>query len=431
MSVVSPDSYLERFSRGVTVSAARPSGSPFAATGPTYSTAQGAEEIAAMLRGDAFGSPEGAMCVAAFYRCVSLIAGAVATMPASVKRRVDERTRVDASDHQLWTLLRRRPNRWQTPSQFKRQLQTQALMRGNGYAMKVMAGRRVSALIPLHPDRMRVEQLADFSLQYDYTRKDGTRIKLPQSEVMHLLGMTLDGVNGLSVMSCARATIGHAVALQKHGTATFANSTRLGGTLKHPGKLGPEAVKTLRESLEIYRGPENAGKNLILEEGMTFERMAMTLEDAQFIESAGLTRQEIYMFFGVPPHMAGDTSKSTSWGTGIEQQSLGFVAYTLQDWLTTWEETIARDLIDERETDLFVRFNTAGLVRGDIKTRYGAYSVARQWGLQTINEIRALEDMNPIDGGDELFAGGNGQRTTETDEEPADDRTRPDPDDRT
>lgn len=126
---------------------------------------------------------------------------------------------------------------------------------------------------------------------------------------------------------------------------------------------------------------------LILEEGMDYARMAMTAEDAQWIESRKFTRADIAMFFGVPPHMIGDTEKSTSWGTGIEQQSIGFVAYTLEDHLTTWEETIVRDLIPDGRPDLYARFNRAALVKGDIKARWEAYVKGLQWGVWSPNEI--------------------------------------------
>ena len=181
--------------------------------------------------------------------------------------------------------------------------------------------------------------------------------------------------------------------------------------IQHPKNLSDSALGNLKESMESFRGAGNAGRTLVLEEDMKFSAIGMSNVDARFLEARGFQRSDIFMFFGVPPHMAGDTTKTTSWGSGIEQQSLGFVAYTLEDWLTTWEQSIARDLIAATEPDLYARFNRAALVRGDIKTRYGAYSIARQWGLATINELRALEDQNPVEGGDELFAPGNANRT--------------------
>lgn len=370
------------------------------------------EELADILLGNKPGTvtDEGAMRVAAAYRCTTLISGAVATMPLSLKRRLPDGSREDASDHPLFNVLRRRPNQWQTPSQFKRYLQLQLLHRGAGFAMIARSGSRIVGLIPLAEQRMKVRQLDDMTLAYRYTPKNGMPIDLSQREVMHLVGHTLDGVNGMSVLGAARDAIGIGSDMQTHSRALFRNGTRVDGTLTHPGELGDEAQIRLRDNLETYRGTDNAGKLLILEEGMKYERMGMSMADAQFVEQSGYNRAEIAMFFGVPPHMIGHTSNTTSWGTGIEQQSLGFVTYTLQDWLTTWEETIARDLIDARtESDLFPWFNQAGLVRGDLKTRTDAYSKYRQWGIFDINEIRRWENENARDGGDNLFAGGNGQ----------------------
>ncbi|MFC4623839.1 phage portal protein, partial [Daeguia caeni] len=181
------------------------------------------------------------------------------------------------------------------------------------------------------------------------------------------------------------------------------NGARVSGVLKHPNKLGPEAVANLRAGLEEFRsGGEQEGKNLILEEGMDYARIAMTAEDAQWLEARKFSRTDIAMFFGVPPHMIGDTEKSTSWGTGIEQQSIGFVAWTLEDHLTMWEEAINRDLIGA-EDDLYARFNRAALVKGDIKARWEAYVKGLQWGVYSPNEIRTLEDQNPRDGGDIFY----------------------------
>ena len=348
-------------------------------------------------------TPNSAMRVAAVYACVRIISGAVATLPLHIKRRVDERTRQDASDTPIWTVLRRRPNRWQTPSQFRRMLQAHLLLRGNAYAMIVRSRGNVQELIPLHPDRVEVKQTDDLTLEYTYKRQDGRRIQLAQTEVFHLVGLTLDGVHGVSAISYARETIGLSLAMEDHGASTFRNGARVSGVLKHPNKLGPEAVAHLKAGLEEFRsGGEQEGKNLILEEGMDYARIAMTAEDAQWLEARKFSRTDIAMFFGVPPHMIGDTEKSTSWGTGIEQQSIGFVAYTLEDHLTMWEEAINRDLIGA-DDNLYARFNRAALVKGDIKARWDAYVKGLQWGVYSPNEIRALEDQNPRDGGDVFY----------------------------
>ena len=367
-------------------------------------------------------TPDRAMRVAAVFACVRIRSGVVANMPLHIKRRVDARTREDASDHPLWSIFRRRPNRWQTPSQFKRMLTAHLLLRGNAYAMIVRSRGNILSLVPLHPDRVRCTQNDDLSLSYVYTRKDGGQVRLAQSEVFHLVGLTLDGVNGVSVITYARETIGLSLAMEEHGATVFKNGARVSIVLKHPNKLGKEGLEFLRASLDDYRaGGESEGKALILEEGMDTSPLAMTSEDAQWIESRKFSRSDIAMFFGVPPHMIGDTEKSTSWGTGIDSQTQGFVTFSAEDDLTTWEEAINRDLVTDNDNDIYARFNRASLVKGDIKVRWEAHVKALQWGVMTPNEVRALEDLNPREGGDTFYpppntAGGDKPKKDDGDE---------------
>ncbi|MGJ8529824.1 phage portal protein [Maritalea sp.] len=366
-------------------------------------------------------SPNKAMQVAAVYACVRLISGAVATLPLHIKERKGDNVREDASDSSLWKVLRRKPNRWQTPSQFRRMMEAHLLLRGNAYARIVRSMDRVVELIPLHPDRMTVKQLPTGELAYVYQRKEGGNVPLRQVDVMHLVGMTLDdGFTGVSPITYARHTIGLSLSMEEHGRDTFKNGARFSSVLKHPHQVGPEAQATLKAGLDAYRkGGENEGKTLVLEEGMDIASVSMTAEDVQWIEGRKFSRTDIAMFFGVPPHMIGDTEKSTSWGSGIEQQSIGFVAYTLENSLTTWEESINRDLIEDGSNQ-YARFNRAALVKGDIKTRWGSYKDGLMWGVYSPNEIRALEDMNPREGGDIYYpppnTAGNSEKSGETNE---------------
>lgn len=363
-----------------------------------------------------------AMKVATVYACVRLISGAVATMPLHIKRRVNDRVREDASDSSLWRVLRRKPNSWQKPAVFRRMMQTHMLLRGNGYALIVRSRGEVVALLPMHPDRVECKQNDDMSLTYTFTRKNGARVILPQSDVFHLVGLTLDGVNGVTPITFARETIGLAMSMENHGANVFRNGAQVSSVLKHPGKLGIEGQTVLRSSLDAFRsGGENEAKTLILEEGMDFAPMAMTAQDAQWIESRKMSRSEIAMFFGVPPSMIGDnTGSDSNWGTGLEQKSNGFVAYGLEDHLTMWEEAIGFDLIGEDSPDLYARFNRSALARGDIKTRTEAMTKRLQWGVTSPDEERALEDWNPrSDGGGGIYydppntAGGTEKETVD------------------
>lgn len=341
-----------------------------------------------------------AMRQGAVYACVRLLSGPPATLPLHIKRRIDPRTREDASDSDLHELLNRRPNRWQKPHQFKRMMMAHVLLRGNAVCLKVVSRGRIIELLPLDPERLEIKQNDDLSISYNYTRKDGGRSTFQQKEIFHLFGLTLNGFSGVTPITYARETIGLAMAQEESGSASFKNGLRIAAALKHPNTLGPEASKNLRASLDEYRsGGESEGKFLILEEGMEPVKFSMTMEDAQWIEARKLSRSDVAMFFGVPPSMIGDNSGSDSnWGTGLEQKANGFTTFTLEDYLTMWEEGITIDL--NSDPKIYAKFNRNALVKGNIKDRWDAYVKALQWGVSSPNEIRALEDQNPREGGD-------------------------------
>lgn len=347
---------------------------------------------------------ETAMRVAAVYACVRIISGAVANMPIGIKRRIDDRTREDATDHALWDVFHRRPNRWQKPAQFKRMMQAHVLLRGNAYSLKTRGvGGRVIGLTPLHPGRMKVRQRDDMALEYLFTRKDGTRVLFQQEDILHLCGLTLNGYSGLSVIAYAREAIGASIAMEHHGSTVFRNGANVSGALKMAaGKtLDEEQAARLKSEFDEFRsGGNREGKVVLLEDGLEFQQLALNSEDAQWLEARKFSRSDIAMFFGVPPHMIGDTEKSTSWGSGIEQQAQGFVTYTLEDHLTMWEEALTTDCLDPvRDRNIYARFNRNSLVRGDLKARWDSYKSGLQFGVVSPDEVRAMEDMNPREDG--------------------------------
>ena len=345
-------------------------------------------------------TPDTAMRNGAVYACVRILAGPQATLPLQIKRRVDDRTREDAYDVPVSKVINRKPNRWQKPHQFKRMMSAHVLLRGNAYALKVKSRGELQGLIPLNPDRTKTVQNDDLSLTHKYTTTKGGQVEFSQDEVFHLYGLTLNGYSGVTPITYARETIGLALAQEDYGATTFKNGARTSGTLTHPNKLGQDAQDLLKSSLEEFRaGGASEGKFLILEEAMKFERLGMTAVDAQWIESRKLSRSDIAMFYGVPPSMIGDNSGSDSnWGTGLEQKANGFVTFTLEDYLTMWEEGITVDLNDDPK--IYARYNRAALVKGNLKDRWDAHVKKLQWGVYSPNEIRALEDDNPREGGD-------------------------------
>lgn len=356
-------------------------------------------------------TPNTAMRVAAVFGCVRVRCTGPATLPLDIKRRVDERTRVDVSDHPVWQLFRQRPNKWMKPHQFKRMLQAQVLLTGDAYALIVPGVRGPQALLPMNPDRVVTKQLDDMSIVHEWTRKDGRRIVLQQDQVFHLFGLTLNGFSGVTPLTYAREAIGNSLAMDRYQGQVLNKGARVSGALqKKEGALSDKAYDRLKESVEEFRsGGGREGDFLILEEGLEWKAMALTLSDMQWIESQKLSRSNIMMFYGVPPFMLGDTEKSTSWGTGIEQQKQGFLAFTAEEDLTMWEEGVTADLI--REPDVFARFNRPAFVRGDLKTRYASYQQGRNGGWLSKNDIRGFEDMNPIEGGDDYDAPLNSNST--------------------
>lgn len=346
---------------------------------------------------------DSAIRVGTVYASLRLITGPQANLPIDVKIRVDEKVRQDASGSSVWQLLNRKPNRWQTAQQFRRLLSGHQLLRGNGFALKVWNHNRteVLELLPLHPDRVEIRQGDDLKVTYRYRRKDGGFIDYPAEDIFHLLNHTLDGVTGVSPITYARESIGLSMTMERHGATLFKNSARPSVVLSHPKQVGKEAMTNLKESLDEYRqGGDSEGKALILEEGMTMTNLTMGALDAQWIEARKFSRTDIAMFFGVPPFMLGDTEKSTSWGSGIEQQTLAFIAYTLEDYLTMWEQAAMRDLVVDKTGKTYVRFNRSALVKGDIKTRWEAYVKGMQWGVWSPDEVRGFEDENPREDGE-------------------------------
>ncbi|MEM9043507.1 MAG: phage portal protein [Pseudomonadota bacterium] len=341
-------------------------------------------------------TPERAMTLSSVNRAVSIVSGVVATVPVELKRRTSGRVET-VDDGTLSVLLSRRPNRWMKRSVFFRMMNSHMMLRGAGYAMKVRGiegGRRVvKELVPMHPDRVEPKQLPDLTIVFEYTRPNGSKVVLPASEVLHVMISTFDGVKGVSPIHYAREAIGAGLGVEKHGASMWKNGTNIGSVLHTESTLDNDQVDRLRESLEKFRGAENAFKTLVLEAGLKWEPVGMTASDAQFLENRKFSRTDIAMFFGVPPHMLGDADASDGSGKNLEERSRSFVLYTLEDYFTAWEDAINADLIED--DSVFAQFKRTALIRGDITARAKWYQGGLQWGWLSPDEVRAEEGMNP------------------------------------
>jgi HK97 family phage portal protein len=338
-----------------------------------------------------------AMKVAAAYRCVNIISGVVSWLPMDLIRRESETVRNPAVTHPLRKVLTVRPNAWQTPKEFKQLMQAHVMLRGNAVALKVKALGQVVGLIPIHPDRVLIEQENNLLMKYTITAADGSQRVYRSADVLHLRGLSLNGYAGLSVLSHMRESLAIALDGETAASTLMKNGSFIDTVIRHPEKMSKEAYERLKESWEKRKtGVDNTGKTAILEEGADLVKTSMSANDLQFIQSRDFQRYDIAMFFGVPPHMIGATEKTTSWGSGIEQQNIGFVTYTLNDWLVMWQEALKRDTINENEWEsLDVRFFPQALLKGDTKAQWDAFTRGRQWGVYSPNDIRALLDMNP------------------------------------
>jgi len=340
-----------------------------------------------------------ALKIATVFRCVGILAGSFAMLPFGIFADQPGGAKKRATTMPIDGLLSATPNRYQDSFQWREMLFGHLLLRGNCYC-RIFPGPRgpIDQLIPLHPDRVTPVLLPSGAKAYDYRPPMGATERLLEDQVFHVMGLSNDGLRGMAVIELMREALGLALATESYGARFFSQNAQPSGVLTTPGTMNEEAQKRLTKSWqETHSGLANSQKVAILEQGLTWLQIGMTSEDAQFLQTRAFQRGEFATWFGVPPHMVGDTEKSTSWGTGIEQQQIGFVVWTLLPWLVRWEQAINRQLIIASDY-YYAKFNVKGLLRGDTAGRYAGYAIARQWGLQNANEIRALEDMDPIDG---------------------------------
>lgn len=319
-------------------------------------------------------------------------------------------------------MLHDEPNLEMTSFIFRETLMTHLLLWGNAYSQIIRNGKgEVVALYPLMPDRMKVDRDDNGRLYYEYTvydaddvdgrkgtNKPGRTVRLQPTDILHIPGLGFDGLVGYSPIAMAKNAIGLAIATEEYGSKFFANGAAPSGVLEHPGTI--KDPSRVRESWQnTFGGSGNANKIAVLEEGMKYTPISISPEQAQFLETRKFQIDEIARIFRVPPHMIGDLEKSSF--NNIEQQSLEFVKYTLDPWVSRWEQAMVRALLTpEEKKRYFFKFNVDGLLRGDYQSRMNGYATARQNGWMSANDIRELENLDRIpeeDGGDLYLINGN------------------------
>lgn len=348
-------------------------------------------------------TPETAMQLTAVGGCVRILATATAMLPLKPYRNLPGGGRETARNHPLYNLLRWQPNNWQTSFEWREMMMGHLLLRGNGYNYIVPRGDgAVDAIVPLHPDKTTPFWAPDGKVAYEYIDKDGKSHIYLQHEIFHLRGMSTEGLKGQSVIEHHRETIGLSIAAEQFGGRYFGNGTVVSGVLQTDKELSDPAYERLKKDwASRHQGVSNAHNPAILEDGLKWQALTVNPEDAQFLETRRFQVSEICRIFGVPPHMVAEVSGSTSWGTGIEQQGIGFVVYSLQPWLTRWEQAIRRDLLTGNGSrDLYAEHNVEGLLRGDSAARAEFYRTLFGLGSISQDEIREKENMNPLPNGE-------------------------------
>ncbi len=349
-----------------------------------------------------------ALQLAAFWACVRLISETIATLPLQLYQRDARGGRTVAREHWLYTVLHDQPNANMTSVEFWEAVVAQLCLWGNAYCFKTYAGARIISLDPLKPNLMQVKTDLNGALTYHYTTAKGIKI-YGEAEIWHLKGFGIDGLIGLSPVSYARNSLGASMSSDEASGKVFANGMRSGGALKMAQILKPDQRKEIRESLAPeLAGTANTGKLMVLEGGMEYQPLSMNPDDAQMLQTRAFHVEEICRWFRVPPFMVGHSEKSTSWGTGLEQQMLGFLTFALRPYLSRIEQGIKKSLLPPAERAKYhAEFSLEGLMRADSAGRAALYASAAQNGWMTRNEIRELENWPPVDGGDELTVQSN------------------------
>lgn len=342
-------------------------------------------------------NPNTGLTFTAVYAAIRVLAESIAGLPLKVYRREGNTTN-QAETHPVYKLLHQAPSGEQTTYSWRETIMGHVLTYGNGYSEIIRNGAGMPvAIYPIHPERVTITRIDD-RLVYVYTHDKDQRAILAD-DVIHIAGLGFDGLQGYSPIKLFREAIGMGLAAEEFGSSFFGNAARPSGVLSHPGQLTQEAAQRLRDSWgSMHRGSNKAGKVAILEEGMRWDHLSIPPDDAQFLESRQFQVREIARIYRVPPHLLADLEGGASFAS-IEQMSMDFLRYSLRPWLVRWEQELMRKLLADRRR-YYIEHSADALLRGDTTTRFNAYKIGREGGWLSVNDIRRLEGMNTVDGGD-------------------------------
>lgn len=347
-------------------------------------------------------SGESALSLSAVWACANLIAGTGSTLPLGTYKGGNTGVREPAREHPLYRVINDSPNYDQTAVDFWSFMFASLELWGNAYARVERSAGQVRGLYPVAPHLVGVRRKQNGDIEYRWT-DDGKSYVETDKSMLHIRGFGGNPLGGMSTLHFARHTFGLARAIERSAAGMFKNGMRPAGVLTFDKWLSQEQRDIAEKKLsEKFVGAVNSGKPMVLEGGTKWEQLTINPEDAQMLESRGFSVEEICRFFGVPPFMIGHTEKTTSWGTGLEQQTLAFQKFTLQPRLVRIERALDKQLLTaaDRASGIVVKFNLEGLLRADSAGRAKFYQQMTSIGAMTINEVRAKENLPPVEGGD-------------------------------
>lgn len=349
-----------------------------------------------------------ALKVTTVLACCRVLAEGVAQLPLKLFR-VDGESKIAATDHPVYKLLYRRPNDWMTSFEMREMMMIHAVLMGNAYAYigwgtnPVTGVRSVQEIIPLVPTFVTPIQSVDYGLTYNVTDPSGQVTSVARENIFHLRGPSWNGYYGMDAVQMAREAIGLAIATEETHASLHANGAQPGGVLGISGALSPDAKARLVASWkEMQEGVRNRFKTAVVDSAATWTPLSMSGVDNQHLDTRKFQIEEICRALRVFPQMVGYSDKTATFASA-EAFFLAHVVHSLTPWIVRWEQTIERDLL-QNEDGLIAKFNLQGLLRGDATARANYYKAALGAGgspaWMEVNEIRDLEEMNPVDWGE-------------------------------
>lgn len=353
--------------------------------------------------GESVVTDERNMQISTVWACIRLISTVTASLPLDVYQTKDNQRSKVPGTHPLAKLLRFRPNNFMTALEFREAMTMQLCAYGNAYAhVERNSVGDVISMVPLMSANMEVRLSENGKAVIYRYRRDTEYADFTQKEIFHLKGFGFNGLTGLSPLAFSAKSAGVAIAMEDNQREFFANGAKSPQILMTDGKvLTKEQRGQLEENFKEIAGGPVKKRLWILESGFTTQSIGVSPQDSEILAARKFQVAELARFYGVPPHLVGDVDKTTSWGTGIEQQNLGFLQYTLKPYLDRWEYSIERWLVKESEQgSIHAEHNLDGLLRGDSTSRASFMQIMVNTGIRTVNEVRRLDNLPPLPGGD-------------------------------